>query len=326
MKHCQNRHSRGFTVIELLTVASCLSVLSALILPAIQDARSAALRTKCQNNLKSVALAMHNYHDVYNGFPPGWISRYRDAESEGGFGWQARLLPYVEQAPLYSKLEMNHPMTEPEGLLTESVNVYLCPADTDAPKTNPYRGGYGTSSYSGSLGTIAPNRWIDGRVEAYWPGAVTTYAALLRQGRPGKKTEEDKQLPGPASLPEAMLGSPDGIFGWNISVRMRDISDGSSNTLMAGERSRMSGWGIWPGTGSNRFETDVVTDVSFQSPLNQSLTGFSSAHPGGLFVALCDGSVRFLSDEVDSRPEGGVLQFLGTRNGNEVITGNPFPQ
>ena len=94
--------------------------------------------------------------------------------------------------------------------------------------------------------------------------------------------------------------------------------------MIVSERSSISGWGIWAGVGANRFENDVVTDVSYQSPLNQSLTGFSSAHTGGMFVCIADGSVRFMSSAIDSKPEGGVLQFLGTRSGGEVISGDPF--
>lgn len=313
---------RGFTIVELLAVAGCISVLATLLLPAIQDARSAGLRSQCQNNLKYIGLSLHNYHDVYNGFPPGWVSRYRDGESEAGFGWQARLLPYLEQGTLYQQLNMNDPMTEPEGLLTESIKLYLCPEDAEAPKQNPFRGGYGTSSYSGLLGTTAPHRWSDGRMESFWPGAVSTFACgQYRQSE--NKTKEPSQL---AKMSDSFQAMPDGIFGWNSFVGMRDISDGTSNTIVVSERARVSGWGIWAGVGSNRFENDVLTDVSYQSPLNQSLTGFSSAHAGGMFVAICDGSVRFMSSAVDSKPEGGVLQFLGTRSGGEVISGDPLPQ
>ena len=284
--------------------------------------RSAALRTQCQNNLKNIALSLHNYHDTYNGFPPGWVSRYRDGESEAGFGWQARLLPFLEQSALYNKLNMTDPMTEPEGLLTESVKLYLCPADVDAPEQNPFRGGYGTSSYSGSMGSTAPHRWSDGRMESFWPGAVSTFAT----GRSNQSGTEPAATPKLATMADALHAMPNGIFAWNTSVGMRDIPDGTSNTLVVSERARVSGWGIWAGVGSNRFENDVLSDVSYQSPLNQSLTGFSSAHAGGMFAAICDGSVRFLSNDVDSGPEGGVLQHLGTRSGGEVISGDPFPR
>lgn len=311
---------KGFTVVELLAVAGCISVLTALLLPSIQDARSAALRSQCQNNLKYIGLSLHNYHDVYNAFPPGWVSRYRDGESEAGFGWQAKLLPYLEQTTLYEKLNMNDPMTEPEGLLTESVKLYLCPEDTEAPKQNPFRGGYGTSSYSGLMGTRAPHRWSDGRMESFWPGAVATFASgQYGQGEP--KETRPKQ---PMKMSDSLQATPDGIFGWNSNVGMRHLTDGTSNTMMVSERSSISGWGIWAGVGANRFENDVVTDVSYQSPLNQSLTGFSSAHTEGMFVCIADGSVKFMSSAIDSNSEGGVLQFLGTRSGGEVISGDPF--
>ncbi len=320
MARIRTHRRPGFTIVEFLAVAACVTVLSGLFLPAIQDARSAAQRSKCMNNLKYIALSLHNYHDVYNGFPPGWVNRSRDGESQPGFGWQARLLPYLEQAPLYTKLQIDHPLTEADGLLKEPVTIFLCPADSDAPQQNSFRDGYGMSSYSGSMGTITPPRWSDGRMETFWPGAVASFATK------GNSSSEPSAIkpPEPASFLESVSNSPNGIFGLNSNYAMRDIVDGTSNTLAVGERSRVSGWGIWPGVGSNRFENDVMTDVSYYSPLNRSLSGYSSAHPGGLFVALCDGSVRFLSNDVNSSAEGGVLQNLGTRAGGEVISGDVF--
>ena len=317
-------HFRGFTIVELLTVAACISVSMSMLLPAVQDARDAQRRTQCMNNVKTIALAMHNYHDTYNGFPPGWVSRSRDSESEGGWGWQARLLPFMEQATLYNKLELTHPMTDADGMLAEAVSILRCPADDEAPKQNPYRGGYGLSSYSACSGTLPANRWLDGRMESFWPGSVPTFAfGNIGGGNPANAAESAAELP---ALDAAVAMTPNGLFGLNFSAKMRDITDGTSNTIIVSERSGTSGWSVWPGAGSNRFENDVVTDVSFYSPLNRSLTGFSSFHSGGVIVGICDGSVQFMSNEIDSRPEGGVLQYLGTRAGNEVISDSPFQQ
>ena len=104
-----------------------------------------------------------------------------------------------------------------------------------------------------------------------------------------------------------------GAFSWNRSTRISQVTDGTSNTIAFGERSKISGWGIWPGVGSNRFENDVATDVSFSSVLNNSMTGFSSAHEGGVHFGMMDGNVRFIANKIDSKPEGGILQFLGNR-------------
>jgi len=89
--------------------------------------------------------------------------------------------------------------------------------------------------------------------------------------------------------------------------------------LMVGERARVSRWGIWAGVGANRFETDVVTDCSHQSPINKSFTGFSSNHRGGFYAALVDGSVAFVSDDIESTAEGGVYQAIASASGNEVV-------
>src|SRR6201996_1630152 len=96
------RRSKGFTLIELLVVIAIIAVLIALLLPAVEQAREAARRTQCKNNLKQMGLALHNYHDTNNTFPPGWIGQSTAAYS--GFGWNTMLLPSIDQGPLYNSL------------------------------------------------------------------------------------------------------------------------------------------------------------------------------------------------------------------------------
>ena len=294
----------GFTFVDLTAICAAVMVLLMLLIPAVLATRTSARRESCQNNISYLALAMHNYHDVYGCLAPGWVTNYQDGDSHGGFGWQTAILPFLEQAPLYNRIDTRMALPDADGLdglLATRVDYYVCPA-SEAPKTNDYRGGYGTSTYSGNYGSKRPPRFSDGRLEAFWPGAVP--AAFMSRKR----------------TTALNYGEVDGIFSWNSNTRFRDISDGTSNTLLIAERGRISRWGIWPGVGANRFEIDAVTDVSHLSPINQSLTGYSSEHGGGIYVGLVDGSVKFLSESVESTPEGGVFQALASKNGNEVFS------
>ncbi len=152
---------------------------------------------------------------------------------------------------------------------------------------------YGTSNYSGNHGSLSLPRWTTGRNTVFWPGQIDT--------------------PHEAN----------GIMWWNSNCRFLDITDGTSNTFMVGERSVASSAGIWPGVGSNEFENDVMTECSHGSRLNRGPTSFSSPHPGGVNLGgaqfvLCDGSVRFISDDVESKPiskgDLGLYQRLANRH------------
>ena len=103
----RNAVARGFTLVELLVVIAIIAVLIALLLPAVQQAREAARRTQCKNNLKQIGLALHNYHDNYNALPPGWIGVTNggpDIYGLNGWGWASRILPQIDQSPLYNQL------------------------------------------------------------------------------------------------------------------------------------------------------------------------------------------------------------------------------
>lgn len=330
MKSVQHR-IRGFTLIELMTIGAVSSVLVTLTVPAIQDMRQSAQRTVCQNNLKRLALAMHNYHDVYRSFPPAWVLAYRDASSHAAHGWQSSLLPYMDQATLYQKIDRNKAPGPPDKMTSMALEVLQCPS-AKSPAQNMLRGGYGNSNYSGNYGASPIPRWTSGRMEAWWPGAVETLRsqdAALIYGDPPRKEEPKTAANGatPSAARRSSFrsrsgsrgGYRSGVFRWNSHVRIRDVIDGTSNTIMAGERSGVSGAGIWIGVQSNRYENDAVTDASFWSPINASLTGYSSQHGDGAYFSLIDGSVRFLNSSVESLPEGGIFQHLADIGDREVI-------
>ena len=127
-------------------------------------------------------------------------------------------------------------------------------------------------------------------------------------------------FPGQVATPNVgKANSPDGLFFVNSRIGVRDITDGTSNTIMVGERSIIGRGGLWPGPRSNFNESDVVSDGSFASVLNGSDTGFSSRHNQGIHFVICDGSVRFVSSNIDSHPDGGSLQKICSRNDGQVI-------
>lgn len=294
---------RAFTLIELLVISSATVLLVAVAMPGILQARQRAREENCKNNLKQLGLAMHNYHDVYNSFPPAWCARHTNADSQSWYGWQCALLPYIEQANLYSQINFHTPewttlppklQVQGRGKSTEAeiprmeIAFYLCPQDSTGG-TNPFCDGYGTSNYSGNFGSELLPRWYESGSEQFWPGGVPT---------PTKGN---------------------GIMSVNSKIGIRDITDGTSNTVMISERSALSGAGLWVGVRSNRHENDVMTDMNHLSGLNKSFAGFSGRHDGKVNMCICDGSVRLVNEEIDSSLEGGVLQALGTRAGGEVL-------
>jgi len=298
----QLRAQRGFTLIELLVVIAIIAILVALLLPAVQQAREAARRSSCKNNLKQIGLALHNYHDTHNVFPPGFVYN-QNGTPHPEWGWSAMILPFVEQASLYDALDIKvtprDNVTDPD-LLTTVINTYRCPSDT-APDINDTRDSHGAANYVGNHGVE------DGLNDAN----DGTY--------------------------QMSLNSQSGIFGRNSKVRMRDITDGTSNTIAVGERaweiSNDSGGkdrcaaGIWTGANNSSFcdtcdkavaaitgitgiginETSMDRVTTSPAPDTAADTfscrrSFSSLHKGGAQFLLMDGSVRFLSENIDYNP------------------------
>lgn len=289
----QRLRRRGWSLIDLLTAGGCAVVLLGLIVPAVQSARSSARQEQCKNNLKQIGLAMHNYHEVYNLFPPGWVAEHGSTGPAYGYGWGARILSAVgEHRELYQQIPFGrNPMPAANKLLQTSVPEYRCPED-GTPDVNPLRGNYGTSNYSGNYGTHTAGRgkgtplahWLSPRRANNWPG----------------------ELPPPLRT--------DGIFYLNSSISLADVTDGTSLTFLVGERSAKSGAGVWPGVGSNAFYNDVATDCSPGNEINSGFTSFSSYHPGGAQFVFCDGRVVLVNETIDRA----MFRSMATRNGGDL--------
>ena len=304
---------RGFTLIELLVVIAIISVLIALLLPAVQQVREAARRTQCRNNLKQIGLALHNYHDVHRRFPPGVIhGDFRGAGSpyagsrrlEFGWGWSVSILPFLEQTNIYRRFDLKSTRWPRNGAYAENgnvelpqhiINAYLCPSDPGAVVLD--------------IGT----RQNDLRI--LW--ARTNYLGLA-DSRDAWENVAEQTYHG------------DGMLFNHSSLRFGHVTDGASNTLFVGEGTSQKAqkshtpqarWN-WAShnitdlrTGLNGPGTIPADPVSISTGLPPG-PGFASYHTGGLHFLLVDGSARFLSDSIDQS----VLEAAGTCGGGEVVT------
>lgn len=363
------KRRNGFTLIELLVVIAIIAVLIALLLPAVQQAREAARRTQCKNNLKQIGLALHNYHDSYNRLPPGFVfdPRRTTAQYNGNmWGWSAMILPMIEQATLYNSC--NFSMGFAGGLTAAgtdqsegagsihgpeltSIAAFRCPSDRGLPIAY-YRQASGTKALGGSTNYVG----VNGNVMALNTGTVAApvYANF--------------------TSPQ-FLTAQGGAFGGNSKVGLRDMSDGSSNCLVVGEKrykelsSRRVGLkAIWAGI--RNADPDITTVYAnsmplalgtTQTPMNNqpyvsvgggtgdapyvlaaprgNLTaavndagsiqaggsgkltpeplwmGFGSDHTGGCHFLLGDGSVKFITENIDFQ----TYKYLGTVNDGNVV-------
>jgi prepilin-type N-terminal cleavage/methylation domain-containing protein len=300
------RRRHGFTLIELLVVIAIIAILIALLLPAVQQAREAARRSQCINNLKQIGLALHNYHDSFNVFPPGWIGATpagHDMEAISGFGWGAHLLPALDQGPLYNRLDTRVSCFDPvanAAALTGVLPVFRCPSDPSSARWNI-------------------------REEANPAVTLATLPTANYVANFGTEGAEDLCETPP--FPTAQCAG-DGVFFHNSSIRMRDLTDGSSNTLMVGEhrtdtRSIITAGGeppwhsTWVGFVAGGEEaTARFLGVSDHTPNHPSLhmDDYSSWHTGGVHLLMGDGRVRFLTENVSLD----LFRGIATRNGGEV--------
>ena len=199
MRVSQSTMARGFTLIELLVVIAIISVLIALLLPAVQSAREAARRAQCVNNLKQIGLALHNYHQAQDIFPPGYVSSINltvvnpcdfDQEMHNGvdlgtgWAWGSMILPFLEQQPLYSSINFNLSVAYPDNdtCSLTALSVYLCPSD-DGPsvvpvfKDPPDPANPGSYNASHIVDTLSRGNYV-----GMW-GLGEICAAVRRQGR-----------------------------------------------------------------------------------------------------------------------------------------------
>jgi prepilin-type N-terminal cleavage/methylation domain-containing protein/prepilin-type processing-associated H-X9-DG protein len=308
---------QGFTLIELLVVIAIIGVLVAMLLPAVQKVREAANRTQCQNNLKQIALAVHNYHDAFEGFPRNG-SRYDRIDYGTGttaFSWSffARMLPFLEQDPLYRTAEIDGNSLEGNVATSANIATLFCPSDTarnESPSPN------------------TANNWTTGA-----PVALSNYKGVSGSNWcwgdfPNVGTNGNCDC-----FYQNGKGKGDGIFFRTdiiYSLRLTDITDGTSTTFMIGEDiPLLNCWCAWPyantATGTCAIPPNVNLDGRYgicdadavkSNSAWANTFSFRSRHAGGLQFAFADGSVHFVPDSIDLA----TYRALSTIQGAEIVS------
>ncbi len=344
MRNGQSRLN-GFTLIELLVVIAIIATLVAILLPAVQQAREAARRSSCKNNLKQLGLAMHNYHDTHGGFPPGLIDGDFNVPNftvpgtggqDGGWSWQALILPFLEQGVIYDQLDFTaHPYGAPANgnaatngavpqrnhdAMSNTLTVFSCPSD-QKPNTSAHH----PATAAGHIANCATSSYA---------GSIGPYDGTASGANPQNNYQDFHS----------------GLLVVNNSIKFKDITDGTSNTLMIGEICWQNAaqdlgslnnhlYGNVDSVGRSRGDLDAQFAGPFRhlrstrqflnTPGSKPYTTFSSYHAGGAQFAMGDGAVRFISENINHTAANvnwasvnnnlGTWQRLSARSDGAVI-------
>jgi prepilin-type N-terminal cleavage/methylation domain-containing protein/prepilin-type processing-associated H-X9-DG protein len=367
---------RGFTLIELLVVIAIIAVLLALLLPAVQSAREAARRVQCTNNLKQLGLAFASYEATNAVFPLGAVtgvtnpanSGWGDQLNNNGVSWVALILPYLEQNNIYNAINFRVAITtslaQPDFATVwyTRISTLQCPSDGDQDgfRADGRSGGGGMGQYAATPAPLPPGggtpmvpvtNYLASFGDNYCIGALATGVSFPTEtpytvwppvpGQPrigwpgyqGTYADINANLP-----PKGALGVLRGMFDCttNQIVRLASITDGTSNTISAGESlpAHRADNNVWQ-FGSNANGTTVP--INYPTPLNcdtaggfgtsrwasrcsYANTGFKSHHSGGANFVFVDGSVHFLKQSIAMT----TYCALGSRNGGEVVSADSY--
>jgi prepilin-type N-terminal cleavage/methylation domain-containing protein len=319
------RKRSAFTLVELLVVIAIIGVLVALLLPAVQAAREAARRSSCANNIRQLAIGLHNFHDTQTKFPPGAqqdvLPVPNPTNSQAyfrGTSWIVFTLPYFEQKPLFDKYRFDLPYSDNYNLDNVGVVVVptlYCPSGPDAkkhldPNPNPDRGV--TTHYYGVMGPAGEKDnfqlVLGGKTYTYREGDATNNAAWSYHGM----FSQYKDRPGSIST--------------NRVVRMADVIDGTTNTLMLGEISmhlplgQSNQYRMWirgnsGGSGATKNVRYPINSTFYNGSNNFNNISFGSEHPNGCHFVMADASVKFVTENIDLL----TYQMSASMNGEENV-------
>jgi len=313
------RRRRGFTLVELLVVIAIIGILVSLLLPAVQSAREAARRTQCANNLKQISLALHTYHNAFGTLPAGgqfetfvWRLKFdpwrmASAGRVGqGTSWMVAILPQIEEQALYDRWDFSIDVLQNRILAETDIPTYYCPSRRNGvrPEDAPIIfSGFvqGGNDYGGCAGPL--NLFWDDADDDQVPPCQKAYNGQLHR--------------------DAASTDQFGVFALNATVRLKQITDGTSKTFLVGELMRFNtnecryfSNDAWAPAGINTlFDVfwGVINDAG--APSHSNFEGPGSDHPGGAQFAMCDGSVHFVSEHVDTP----TVKRMGTYKYGEVF-------
>ena len=294
----------GFTLIELLVVIAITAILIGLLLPAVQKVRAAAARAQCVNNLKQVGLALQNYHDTAKSFPAGYTSGFDAAGNDTGpgWGWAADILPQMEQQAISNAVRFDQPIEAPvnANARVQLIKSFTCPSDSPGLT-------WTAKKYDPSGNPLATVCDV----------ASASYVGVFGTTEPGV--------------------DGDGVFYRNSKTRIGDIPDGTSSTILVGERSFRLGQTTWVGsvTGANLFPQSPsiappilnnasgmvlghTGDGNGPGAPNSYVNQFASQHTGGVNFLFADGHVDFLKASMNYA----TYRALSTRQGGESVGGD----
>jgi prepilin-type N-terminal cleavage/methylation domain-containing protein/prepilin-type processing-associated H-X9-DG protein len=326
-----NHPPRGFTLVELLVVITIIAILIAMLLPAVQAAREAARRMQCQNNLKQIGLALHSYASAHGCLPPGailkppypnflisydpWLDAASKTSGMHGTSWMLQILPFMEEGNLYNRWDFTKSVLGNQTVAATNINPFYCPTRRAGIRPQDKQIMFqswtsGGTDYGGCMGRQDgfDNVCTNGTVSHALDGGEY----LFQQGMTG-------------------------IFLPNIPTTMRDIKDGLANTLMTGEMQRLippttvpvgqdpeyygpsqtsnDGWAL--GGVATLFDTNTSGGYDTGEPGGLNNLFFESAgseHSGGANFGLADGSVRFISENIDQF----LYSYLGSINDGQI--------
>ena len=296
------KNKNGFTLVELLVVIAIIGILIGMLLPAVQQVREAARRIHCANNCRQLGLAVLNYESAHKHFPAGWTSSDTDPLAGPGWGWSAHILPFAEAQNISANIDFNVEIEDEiqHEAIENGIPVFFCPSETDStPLVNLDE----HIEHDDDDHDDIHDPTQDHEHEELWVGR-SNYSGVF-----GSTEIEDSPLMG------------NGIFYANSYVTFGQMTDGSSNTIMVGERRNDLGTISWVGVVPDVDEPFArIVAVTDHAPNDDHghFEDFRSYHPGGINVTLGDGSTHFVNNAIDET----TFQALGTRSGGEVVSIN----